>query len=121
MDYQLFRGKFSERIIALRLQKNLSSRQLSQELNQCPSYINKIENGLAMPSMDMLFKICEYFEITPAEFFNDSVENPYAVKELTRLYCSLNCDNARLLMELAQKLSISEQIANVSKKSNRRK
>lgn len=97
---------FSMRISNLRMYKNdkLSSRKLSQELNQCESYINKIESGRALPSMEMFFKICEYFEITPAEFFSDDTD-PHEKSELEELYSAMDSDNRKLLLTLARKLA----------------
>ena len=58
------------RIVNLRAINNISARKLSKELGVDPSTINKIEKGSANPSLDLLFKICDYFDITPAEFFD---------------------------------------------------
>lgn len=100
---------FSERVSGLRTAKSskLSSRKLSQELNQCESYINKIETKRALPSMEMFFKICEYFDITPSEFFLDTAD-PKDKSELTELYSSMSGDSRVLLMELARKLASSD-------------
>ncbi len=104
-----WKGFFSERISGLRMSKNskLSSRKLSQELNQCESYINKIETGRALPSMEMFFKICEYFDVTPAEFFSDTTD-PKLKSELEELYSSMSSDSQALLIQLARKLSSSD-------------
>lgn len=47
---------------------------MSLSIGQNQSYIYNIENGRAMPSMSSFFYICDYFGITPAEFFD--VDNP---------------------------------------------
>ena len=53
------------------------------------SYINRIENKLAFPSMQAFFYICEYLGISSAEFFDDSAVNPIkwnaAAAELKKL------------------------------------
>lgn len=97
---------FSERVSGLRTAKSnkLSSRRLSQELNQCESYINKIETGRALPSMEMFFKICEYFDITPSDFFLDTA-NPKQKSELEELYSTMSNDSRTLLIQLARKLA----------------
>ena len=59
----------SNRIYELRVKKNLSARGLSLLLGMSAGYINKIENGKTMPSLDMLFEICLYLNVTPLEFF----------------------------------------------------
>ena len=46
-----------ERIAQLRLQKNVSARDMSLSLGQNNSYINRIENKKALPSLQGLFNI----------------------------------------------------------------
>ena len=48
------------RIAQLRMQKNVSARDMSLSLGQNNSYINQIENRKALPSLQGLFYICEY-------------------------------------------------------------
>lgn len=84
--------------------KPISSRKLSQELNKCESYINKIETGQTLPSLEKLFEICEYFDITPAEFFSDNT-NPYEKSEMEELYSAMDSDSRTLLTLLAKKLA----------------
>ena len=62
---------FSKRLAELRQEKGVSARDMSLSLGQSESYINKIENNYAMPSMQGFFYICEYLGITPSEFFNE--------------------------------------------------
>ena len=63
------------RIAQLRMQKNVSARDMSLSLGQNNSYINQIENRKALPSLQGLFYICEYFDITPQQFFD--IDNNY--------------------------------------------
>ncbi len=70
------------RIAQLRMQKNVSARDMSLSLGQNNSYINQIENKKALPSLQGLFYICEYFGITPQQFFDES--SPYPA-QLTKL------------------------------------
>lgn len=70
------------RIAQLRMQKNVSARDMSLSLGQNNSYINQIENKKALPSLQGLFYICEYFDITPEQFFDEG--NAYPV-QLTAL------------------------------------
>jgi len=73
------------RIIYLRKLHNISANKLSKELKVDPSTINKIEKGTAKPSVDLLFKICEYFDITLAEFFADTQEQESLPPEVRRV------------------------------------
>lgn len=60
---------FIKRLIQLRLEKGVSARDMSLSIGQSESYINRIESGKMFPSMPVFFYICDYFDITPAEFF----------------------------------------------------
>lgn len=73
---------FSKRLSELRQEKGVSARDMSLSLGQSESYINKIENNYAMPSMSGFFYICEYLNITPRDFFNEDVKYPLLTKEL---------------------------------------
>ena len=61
---------FAQRLFELRNSKNVSARDMSLSLGQSESYINKIENQKALPSMNMFFYMCEYLGVTPEEFFS---------------------------------------------------
>ena len=55
---------------------------MSLSLGQNNSYINQIENRKALPSLQGLFYICEYFGITPQQFFDDGTTYPAQIAEL---------------------------------------
>ena len=74
----MYKEDFSLRLGFLRTQNNLSARDMSLALGQNPGYINSIENGKALPSMAMFFYICDYLQISPAEFFD--IESNYPLK-----------------------------------------
>ncbi len=74
---------FVERLSSLRNQKNVSAREMSLALGQNESYINRIENRLAFPSMQVFFCICEYFQITPQEFFDEKNPAPGKINQIS--------------------------------------
>lgn len=76
----MYENMFINRLTQLRMQKGVSARDMSLSIGQSESYINKIENGASLPSMSTFFYICEYFGITPAEFFEDNIECPQTLK-----------------------------------------
>ena len=82
----MFEEMFCNRLIQLRQEKNISTRDMSLSLGQSESYINRIENGKMLPSMTVFFYICDYFGITPREFFDtenaSSMELIQAYKQL---------------------------------------
>ena len=59
-----------QRITQLRLEKDISEYQLSLELGLSKSYIQGITSGKSQPSVKQLLNICDYFGITPAQFFD---------------------------------------------------
>nr|WP_308624663.1 helix-turn-helix transcriptional regulator [uncultured Eisenbergiella sp.] len=71
-----------ERIAKLRTIKGDSARDMSLSLGQNVTYINKIENKKALPSLQGLFYICEYLGVTPQEFFDEGNQYPEQLKEL---------------------------------------
>lgn len=71
------------RIVELRMQKGVSARDMSLSLGQNGSYINQIENKKSLPSLQVLFYICEYLGITPQEFFDEENAHPSQLSELT--------------------------------------
>ena len=79
MEYEVF---VPERIAQLRLQKNVSARDMSLSLGQAANYINSIENRKALPSMQSFFYICEYLGVTPQEFFDEGNACPVRLRAL---------------------------------------
>lgn len=77
-------NKFINRLIELRQTKGVSARDMSLSLGQSESYINKIENHKSLPSLTGFFYICEYFQITPMEFFDYETQDPKLAKELVQ-------------------------------------
>ena len=73
---------FYKRLTELRLQKGISARDMSLSLGQSESYINKIENRRTLPSFTGFIYICDFFGITPQEFFNINAQSPQKTKEL---------------------------------------
>jgi len=65
----------AERITKLRIEKNVSARDMSISMGHNVNYINHIENRKAEPSLSGLFYILDYFGISPLEFFDTG--NPY--------------------------------------------
>lgn len=79
----MYEEYFVERLTSLRNQKNVSAREMSLALGQNESYINRIENRLAFPSMQVFFYICEYFQITPQEFFDEKNPAPGKINQIS--------------------------------------
>lgn len=61
-----------ERITQLRLEKGVSEYQMSYDLGHSRGYVYNISSGKALPPMKEFLAICDYFGITPAEFFHEN-------------------------------------------------
>lgn len=94
----------ANRIRTLRETKGIAAHAMSLELGQNNAYINKIENEKANPSLEGLFYICEYFNITFAEFFDNDTNAPDMVHELIEKSKSLERESMQLLIDMATKL-----------------
>ena len=70
------------RYAIIRNAHNISARKLSFELGQSSEYINQIENGKSMPSIEGLFNFCDYFGITLGEFFDQTINYPIEFREI---------------------------------------
>ena len=97
----------AERITALRIQKNVSEYKMSLGMGHSPSYIQSISSGRALPSWGEFLYMCEYFGITPAEFFAEENQNPILLNQLTEVARSLSDDEVKLLIDMAERLSQS--------------
>lgn len=94
-----------ERIAQLRAQKDISAREMSLALGQNSSYINQIENGKALPSLSVLFWICDYFHITPQQFFDQGNQYPAYLETLIGDMKKLDAASLELVAELVRKLA----------------
>lgn len=65
-----------DRITELRMLAEMSEYQLSLELGHSKSYIQSISSGRTSPSMSAFFEICNYFNISPMEFFDKDIKDP---------------------------------------------
>ena len=79
----MFEEFFVERLTSLRNQKKVSAREMSLALGQKNNYINNIENKKSLPAMQSFFYICEYFQITPQEFFDKRNPAPGKINQIS--------------------------------------
>ncbi len=86
----MYEDFFAERLAMLREQKKISARAMSLAIGQNSSYINRIENKHAFPSMQCFFYICEYLDITPEEFFQQENKHPEKLNNIIKNMCLLD-------------------------------
>ncbi len=78
MNYEDF---VRERITQLRLCKGVSEYQMSYDLGHSRGYVYNISSGKALPPMKEFFAICDYFGLTPQQFFDVSNPNPELIQK----------------------------------------
>lgn len=105
MEYIDYIALFRERLTKLRIQKGVSARDMSLSLGQCASYINKIENKRTLPSLTGFIYICEYFGITPQEFFDVDLKEPMRSNEILQAFEKLTPTQAEHILEVVKDLT----------------
>lgn len=64
MFFFFYFDTFSDRLKELRTSKGLTMEQLGKELDSTKGTISNYENGNKKPSLDMLIKIADYFNVS---------------------------------------------------------
>ena len=95
---------FYKRLTELRLAKKVSARDMSLSLGQSENYINGIENKHGFPSMQVFFYICDYFEISPMEFFDMDSRDPSRLNEISEKLKGLSSDQLDLIESLIKNI-----------------
>ena len=80
---------------------DFTAREMSLAIGQHKGYITQIENRQNLPSIQGLLYICEYFNITPEEFFADST-NPIKSKEIYADLKDLSSDQLDTILKIAK-------------------
>lgn len=93
-----------DRITSLRMQKDISEYKMSLDLGHSKSYIQAISSGRAMPSMGEFLYICDYFGITPQEFFDENCENLILINHAVDIMKKLPEKDLRLIIDLLKRL-----------------
>ena len=63
-----------------------------------------LSSGKSLPSVAELLAICEYFGITPAEFFDEGSEGPSISREIIELISRLDSSDRQLMKSIAERL-----------------
>lgn len=93
---------FSSRLAALRMQRGVSARNMSLSLGQSESYINKIENRRTLPSFQGFLYICDYFGLSPHEFFDNRAAAPEKTRLLLRELESLTPEQSEHILQIVR-------------------
>jgi transcriptional regulator with XRE-family HTH domain len=100
MDIEFVR----DRITQLRIQKGVSEYKMSYDLGHSRGYINNISSGKTLPSMTEFLAICDYFGITPVEFFDTKTSNPKLSQSILSAIEQLDEDDLKLTLTNIKRL-----------------
>lgn len=92
------------RITQLRINKGLSEYQLSYDLGHSRGYINNISSGKSLPSLSEFFSICDYFHITPTEFFDTRHANPELLSKAIEELKELDDEDMLLILTIIKRI-----------------
>ena len=93
------------RITQLRLKKGVSEYQMSYDLGHSRGYVYNISSGKALPPLKEFFAICEYFDITPAQFFDTELQSPDLIQEVVEKMKSLDDSDIRMILGFIQRIT----------------
>lgn len=77
---------------------------MSYDPGHSKSYIQSISSGRALPSMTEFLYICDYFSITPKEFFDTDNDEPYLLRQLMSASSKLDEKDIKTLIYLSERL-----------------
>ena len=93
-----------DRITTLRLKKGVSEYQMSYDLGHSRGYIYNISSGKALPPLREFFVICDYFGLTPQQFFDESTQNPIQLQQALEGMKHLSPEDMQLVLQLIERL-----------------
>ncbi|MBQ7840409.1 MAG: helix-turn-helix transcriptional regulator [Lachnospiraceae bacterium] len=94
-----------EKITSLRLEKNISEYQLSLEIGKSKTYIQAITSGKSLLSFDAFFDLCEYFNLTPEEFFTQDKNDTAQRRNIRNKVSELYEEDLALVEQLVERLA----------------
>jgi len=95
----------ARRITELRMKKDVSECQMSREMGHGRNYIQNITSGRAKPSLTEFMYICEYFGVTPSEFFDEGNKEPVMVQHALEGLKKLDARDLEVLIGLIDRLN----------------
>lgn len=94
----------NNRITELRIKKGIAEHKMSIELGHSRSYMQSISSGRSLPSMTEFMAICEYLDVTPKDFFDDTNPNPPLIEEIVKRSKSLSDSDLLMILSFINRL-----------------
>ncbi len=105
------------RMTELRIKKGVSEYKMSTDLGHSKSYIQSISSGRALPSLTEFLYMCEYFGITPSQFFDDNMNEPILVQQLCNIVREMSDKDLLALIYIADRLNEKDEQLKSMKKT----
>ena len=89
--------KFSDKLRMLIEERNLTQKQIAQDLNIAPSTMGGYVQGMSQPDFETLKRLAEYFDVS-SDYLLDIPEqktNNFLENELLRVFRSMNNEARR--------------------------
>ncbi len=86
------------------LRKGVSEYRMRYDLGHSRGYVHNISSGKALPPMKEFFAICDYFDLTPQEFFDEQTQNPELIQKALYGMRRLNEKDLLMLLGLINRL-----------------
>jgi transcriptional regulator with XRE-family HTH domain len=99
---------FKNRLEELRKKKGVSRCQVSKAMGRSRNYIHNIVAGNGFPSMTEFFAICEYFEVSPQDFFDSGMKSPLLISEITGKIRNFNAPALSLVLSIVNSIEDCE-------------
>jgi transcriptional regulator with XRE-family HTH domain len=102
-----------QKINKLRTEKNLSMRELGEQVGVSHAHISKLESGINSPSVDLLEKLAEFFHIDISYFFAKEEEELFKEGQKDLLFerdLSLELLKGKYNLEIDGKPATDEEI-----------
>lgn len=90
---------FGRKFRLIRNEKNLTLKQLAQQLNISQSYLCDIEHDRGCPSIPTLLGICDRLGVKPGYFFNDLLTAKSRVSETDMISRIAYIENGKEILE----------------------
>lgn len=71
--------KLAENIVTFRKNRGLTQAQLAEELNMTSAAVSKWETGAAVPDLDTLIALADYFRVSMDDLLGRTLEKPKVV------------------------------------------
>lgn len=93
-----------KRITKLRVDRDISEYKISTDLGFSKGYVQSITSGRSLPSLQALLDLCDYFNISPKDFFDEDAEpESPLILEIVKNLRVLPEEDLTTLLEITEK------------------